>query len=228
MPREPIHAQAFLQTHPLFSALDPDELTRIAEAVTPLDAPRGTILFRRGDACTGFHVILYGQVKLALRAPAGNEKVVEVLGPSQSFGEAVMFLEKPYLVEAQTLADSKLLFVPRDAVFAEIDADPRFARRLLAAMSARLHRMVSDLERYTLQSGRERVIGYLLSGLVEDGAASQNVTLTTRKGIIASRLSLTQEHFSRILHELCGEGLIAVNGRHIFVPDVRRLRSHAA
>lgn len=223
-----IEAGTFLANLPLFRALEAAELSRIAATVTQVDAPARTVLFRRGDACMGFHMILYGQVKLALPSPTGDEKVVEILGPRQSFGEAVMFLGKSYLVSAKTLADTKLLYVPRETVFAEIDANPGFARRMLAALSARLHRLVSDVEAYALQSGRERVIGYLLSSIPADEAPSQRLTLATRKGVIASRLSLTQEHFSRILHELCAAGMIAVDGREIFVPSVERLRAYAA
>ena len=43
-------------------------------------------------------------------------------------------------------------------------------------------------------------------------------------GTIASRLNLTQEHFSRILSELTGAGLIQVEGRTIHIPDIGRLR----
>jgi CRP-like cAMP-binding protein len=167
-------------------------------------------------------------VKLVLRAPTGAEKVVEVMGPRQTFGEAVMFLGKPYLVDAQTLADSKLIFVPSETVFQALDAEPAFARRLLAALSARLHRLIKDVEGYSLHTGRERVIGYLLSGLPDADAANQAMTLLTRKGVIASRLSLTPEHFSRILHELSTEGLITVSGQTITIPDIARLRAHAA
>jgi hypothetical protein len=52
------------------------------------------------------------------------------------------------------------------------------------------------------------------------------VTLPTNKGVIASRLNLTQEHFSRILHELSEKGLIVVEGRRIHIPDVEKLRMH--
>ena len=52
------------------------------------------------------------------------------------------------------------------------------------------------------------------------------VTLPTNKGVIASRLNLTQEHFSRILHELSEKGLIVVEGRVIHIPDVDKLRSY--
>lgn len=229
MPRAATHPSAFLVHLPLFAALERSQLERIAAAVTAVDAPRGSLIFSRGDSCLGFHVIVYGQVKLTLRTPRGDEKVVEVLGPGQSFGEAVMFLGKPYLVDAHALVDTKLIFVPREAIFSELDADPKLARQLLGALSARLHRLVSDVEAYTLHSGRERVIGYLLSLLPErHDAGSGQVTLATRKAVIASRLNLTQEHFSRILQQLAADGLIVVRGREIAVPDVARLRAHPA
>jgi len=41
--------------------------------------------------------------------------------------------------------------------------------------------------------------------------------------VLASRLNMTPEHFSRILHELAAGGLIQVNGRSIRVPDIARL-----
>jgi CRP-like cAMP-binding protein len=193
-------------------------------------AERGEILFHRGDPVSGFHAIVYGQVKLAFVSAGGDEKVVEILGPGQSFGEAVMFMRRPHVVTAQALADSLLLYVDREAVFDEIKHDPDFAARMIAGLSRRLHQLVGDLEAYSMRSGTERVIGYLLStgaeGVPEQGACS--VTLSTTKGVVASRLNLTQEHFSRILHDLTAAGLIKVQGRTVHIVDVERLRGHSA
>ena len=228
MSRPAIPVEAFLHALPLFKALSEDEIARIAESVSLVEAPRGTVLFRRGDPCRGFHAVLYGQVKLSLHGTSGGEKVVELTSAGQTFGEAVMFLDKPYLVQAQTLTDCKLLFIPREVVLAQIEADSGFARRLLAALSARLHGLVHDLEGYALQSGRERVVGYLLSSVPEEKhGGSHSMSLTVRKGVIASRLNVSQEHFSRILQELARSGLISVVGREISIPDVRRLRECA-
>jgi CRP-like cAMP-binding protein len=163
-------------------------------------------------------------VKLAFTSPQGVEKVVEIIRPGQSFGEALMFLDKPYVVFAQALADSMLLHVARQAVFDELGPSP-FARRMIAGLARRLHGLVRDVEAYTLRSGEERFIGYLLAELPEgasEGAA--DVNLTPGKSVLASRLNMTPEHFSRILHELAANGLIEVNGRSIRVPDVARLR----
>ena len=41
------------------------------------------------------------------------------------------------------------------------------------------------------------------------------VTLDIRKGLIAARLSLTPETFSRALRDLSEAGLISVRGRHV-------------
>lgn len=216
----------FLGNHPLFSGLAREQLSRIAEAALVIEAPRGSAFFKAGDTCRGFHIIVYGQVKLAVETAQGGEKVIELLGPGKSFGEAVMFLEMPYRVCAQALADSKLLHIDRAAVFAELDRDPLLARRMIASLSMRLHHLVNDLEAQALQSGTQRVVGYLLS-LVDDATSLDiRIELPARKNIIASRLNLTHEHFSRILHGLADAGVIGVQGQKISIPDLAALHRH--
>jgi len=223
----PIKVQAFLVNLPLFRGLSSEEIDRIARGTREVRAPRGEILFHKGDPCNGFHAVVHGQVKLAFTSPNGAEKVVDLVGPGQSFGEALMFMEKPYIVYAQTLADSMLLYVAKETVFSEIDRDPKFARKMIAGLSWRLHGLLCDVEGYCLNSGVQRVIGYLLR---EEGQASPagpglTVSLPVSKGVLASRLNVTPEHFSRILNHLSRAGLIAVEGRQVHIPDIERLRS---
>jgi len=229
LPSIPIKVQAFLANIPLFKEMRQEEIDRIAASTSELHVARGDILFRKGDPCDGFHVVVYGQIKLAFTSPGGTEKVIEIMTPGQSFGEAVMFMEKPYLVYAQALADSMLLHIAKSAVFAEIEHDPKFARRMIAGLSRRLHGLIADLESYSLHSGTQRVIGYLLRSEPPEPDARNpllSVELPTRKSIIASRLNLTPEHFSRILHDLDEAGLIKVEGRSVVILDVERLRIH--
>jgi CRP-like cAMP-binding protein len=220
-----IKTQAFIANLPMFREMSGEELDRIAAATLPVHVQKGEAIFHCGDPCTGFHVVVYGQVKLGFHSPQGVEKVVEIVRPGQSFGEALMFLERPYIVFAQALADTMLLHVAKHVVFEELARDPRFARRMLSGLSQRLHGLVRDVEAYTLRSGQERVIGYLLADAVDaaTGEAAE-VQLTPGKSVIASRLNMTPEHFSRILHELAAKGLIEVNGRSVRVPDLERLR----
>jgi len=220
-----IKVQAFLANLPMFGDMRPEELDRVATGVLPSYYEKGQAVFQCGDPCSGFHVVVYGQVKLGFTSPQGVEKVIEIIRPGQTFGEALMFLEQPYIVFAQALADTMLLHISRHTVFEELERDPGFARRMLSGLSRRLHGLVRDVEAYTLRSGQERVIGYLLAD-VPDAANGESVEvqLTPGKSVIASRLNMTPEHFSRILHELAAGGLIEVNGRTVRIPDLARLR----
>ncbi len=223
-----IKTQAFLATLPLFKELAPAELDRVAASTTELHVPRGEILFNKGDPTTGFYLVIYGQVKLSFVTPSGQEKVVEIIGPGNSFGEALMFMERPYIVMAQALADSMLLHISKQTVFDELAREPEFAKKMLAGLSRRLHSLVSDVESYSLQSGTQRVIGYLLRQDDGQGAGEgpAKLTLPVAKAVVASRLNLTPEHFSRILHELQSHDLIRVDGRDVHLVDVARLRAY--
>jgi CRP-like cAMP-binding protein len=220
-----IKVQAFLANLPMFSQMQEAELDRIAASTLPVHAGKGQEICHCGDPCTGIHVVVYGQVKLGFTSPQGVEKVVEIVRPGQSFGEALMFLDAPYIVFAQALADSMLLHVAKHAVLDELARDPGFARRMLSGLSRRLHGLVRDVEAYTLRSSHERVIGYLLAEMPADAnGAPVEVHLSAGKSVIASRLNMTPEHFSRILHELGNDGVIEIHGRTVRIPDVGRLR----
>ena len=224
MPRPSIPTQAFLGKLPLFSELGNAELDRIAEGTSELHVLRGELVFDRGAPCTGLHALVYGQVKLAFAGPQGVEKTLEIVEPGHSFGEALMFMHKPYIVMARALADSMLVHVSKQVILDELERDRGLARKMLAGLSARLHALVRDVESLSLQSATERVIGYLLRQ-DEHAAEDHAFTLGTPKAVIASRLNVTPEHFSRILHDLAGRGLIDVDGRAIRIRDAGRLRA---
>jgi len=201
----------YLSVLPLFNDMSPTELEGLASGCTLHRLARGDALFRVGEPCEAFHVTVMGQVKLFAISPAGQEKVIELVGPGQSFAEALMFTDKPYIINAQALTDTLVLTVQKSAVLAEIARDTRFALRMLAGISRRLHALVSDVEAYALHSGLQRVIGYLLRDQAPEGESSNDavtVSLPVSKATIASRLSLTPEYFSRVLHELESKGLI--------------------
>jgi CRP-like cAMP-binding protein len=218
---------AILSNIPLFREMSPEQIERIAQGTRELHLSHGEMLFQRGDTPTGMYVVIYGQVKLALSSPQGVEKVVELFSAGQSFGEAVMFMDKPYPVYAQALADSLLLHISKKVVFEGIDRDPTFSRKMLAGLSIRLHRLIHYVESFSLRSSAQRVIGYLLQDL-EEISAGQDIhfNLPANKNVIASNLNITPETFSRILHNLGSAGLIEVKGKDVCIKDIAKLRDY--
>lgn len=216
---------------PLFSGLSPDELLRIAQSSALKNFAKGEMIFCVGEACKAFHIVVSGQVKLFVVSPSGQEKVIEIISPGQSFAEALVFLDKPHILNAQALADTVLVNVSKRGVVSEIEQDPHFALHMLAGVSRRLHGLIQDVEAYSLRNGMQRLIGYLLRDVEIAPASGENtitISLPASKATIASRLSLTPEYFSRVLHELEAQQLIAIDRRDIRILDVQKLLGYGA
>lgn len=211
---------------PLFCELSPEQLGHIAAGTRERRLAKGEMLFQKGDSSQGLFVMIFGQIKLAFPSSQGNEKVVSIIGPRQSFGEALMFMDRPYPLFAESLTDSLLLHISSSVVFELLERDTSFARRMLAGLSQRLHALVHDVESYSLRSSTQRVIGYLLQLCEHEdqGKGERTTALPTSKQVIASRLNLTPETLSRIFHDLADAKLITVHGRQITIHDLRRLQ----
>jgi CRP/FNR family transcriptional regulator, dissimilatory nitrate respiration regulator len=215
----------YLSALPLFHDVEQQELTRIAEGCTVRRLTRGQPVFRVGDPCEEFHITVVGQIKLYALSQDGQEKVIEIIGPGGSFAEAHLFTGRPYAINAQTVTDSLMLGVSKNAVLAMIERNPSFSLRMLTLVSRRIHGLERDVEDYTLCTGAQRVIGYLLRDVTDDEKRRGPITvsLPVSKCTIASRLSLTPEYFSRVLRELAADGLIEIQRRNIRILDAQRL-----
>ncbi len=248
-----IDVKALLSFVPLFKDMAPAGLERLADASREIRAIRGDTLFRKDEPCGGLYVVVYGRVKLFFLSAQGREKILDILDQGHALSEETLFLGNNYQVYAQTLSDCSLLLISKAAIVAELESDPVLARRVIDGLSQKLDQRTADIESCSLQSGRQRVIHYLLRETVRpkspvmrasgekgrtpdwgDSAARIEseksplvVKLVTRKSDIASRLSLTQEHFSRILHELSACGLIFLDNRLVYIADIEQLRTAA-
>ena len=218
--------RGFLAKSSLFGGLSAEELARVSLSCQVRRYARGDLIFRAGEPCDAFFMVMTGRIKLFLLSPAGQEKVVEIISPGQSFAEALVFLDKPYIVSAQALADAVLVSVSKQGVIREIQQDARMALHMLAGLSKRLHGLIQDVEAYALSSGLQRLIGFLLRDLVANPDQMPNtatISLPASKATIASRLSLSPEYFSRVLHELESAKLITIDRREIRILDVKKL-----
>jgi CRP-like cAMP-binding protein len=209
--RREVRSESFLARLPLFEGLGPEGLARLASATTRRGLKRGEVLFHEGEPSTGLYALVYGSVKLATRA----RRVIDIVVAGRSFGEPVMFMEKPWIVTASALADSLVLHVAREAVFAELERNPRFARRIIGTLAERAEGLVRQLE--------TRAAGAAAQPSARAGGEA-SITLPAAKKALASQLNLSPEHFSRVLRELSQRGLIENHGRRVWLRDPARLR----
>jgi CRP-like cAMP-binding protein len=202
-------------------------MARLRLSISCRRLQEGEHMFREGEVADTFYFVLSGQVKLYRLSSAGNEKVIEIIRPGQTFAEALMFRDRPcYPVNAQALSDSLLLAVTNQGMLELLSQSTPLAFQVMAALSIRLHGLLNEIDSLTLQNATLRVVNYLLYLMPEGSGEEGEVELPAAKNIIASRLSIQPETLSRILATLSRQGLIAVNGLNIDIRDVAALRTY--
>lgn len=209
----------------MFSELQPEQIDQLANGTKLLKPHRGEMLFNRGDQAQGFYILLQGQIKLGVISPQGDEKIIGLIQPGQSFGEAVLFLERSFPVSAHATIDSEVLLVNKEAIFEILDNDTTVVRRMLAGISARNRQLVNDIESISLQNSAQRLIGYLLQ-ISAESQQPNIIQLPANKLTIASMLNITPETFSRVMLKLQNAGLIEANGRQITITNLEGLLNY--
>lgn len=226
---------------PMFDGLDGAHVDFLAAQSRAIFLPSGQVLFRKGTPSTGFYMVRDGLMQLSVSNSEGIVRVVEILRPGSAFGHAVMFVHEPYPVDAAALADTQLVFVPAAAVDRVLDEDPAMARIMLSSMARRLQSKIQDIAMLSLQSATQRIVAYILGamGEVEENglagsqadatpsARSTSMQLPALKQVLASRLGMTPETFSRALRTLSDKGLIRTNGAVIEIADLAALDAYA-
>jgi len=207
--------------------MDKEQMRYVAEHVSLLTLAKDQFIFHKGDICKGFYIMAQGNIKITFLSMDGKEHVARIVGPGQSFAEAMAFLKKPSPASVQAMTPAKVLLLPSEVINKCINENPACASIMLAGLSRRLHTVMMQLESLTLNSSQQRVIGFLLQhrDAASNGTDEIEITLEANKSTIASHLNLTPETLSRILHKLSEQGLISVHAKTIQIHSISKLRS---
>jgi len=210
----------------LFSALDDTMLTSIAAASSKRRLTHGDVLFNFGDPVNHFYYVVKGQVQLSRSSSSGDEKVIALIGAGETFAEALMFGQaaRGYPVDARMVQDGELLAFEVSAMRSLLAESTDACFKIMASMSRRLHELIVQIDDITLHDATYRLVSFLLTQLPSGAEHARDIQLVIPKLVIASRLSIQPETFSRILARLRHDGLLDGEGAHIVLKDVERLR----
>ena len=216
-----------LQEVPVFAGMAPIRLEHLISRSQLLLLARGEPLFEAGQPCNGLHAVLDGMVKVFARTSSGHEKVLAIAGRGQTLPGTHLIGDAKLPHHASALCDSAVLVIPQDVLQGEITLDPSLGQRLLDDATQHVCRMMREIESTTLSSAMKRTCDYLLRqpvmALQGGDGRDRVICLPVSKGTVASLLSITPEHFSRILRELQASGVIDMQQRTIRILDPDRL-----
>jgi CRP/FNR family transcriptional regulator, dissimilatory nitrate respiration regulator len=213
---------ALMREAPLFQRLSDQALTALLATATVRVVARGANLFVQGEPADRFFILLDGWIKLYRVNREGAEAVVRVLGPGESFAEAAMFANASFPVCAQAVSDVRVLSLTAQAFRRSLQADPDAAFAMLGSLSMRLRSLIQQIEHLQVQSAPQRVGTFLLQSC-PPGPGNSTFTLPFDKGLIAQKLGMKAETFSRALGKLRQIG-VETQGPMVSIDDLTALR----
>jgi CRP-like cAMP-binding protein len=212
-----------LKTSHLFTSLSQLQLERVYRHSRLSKLKEGQLLFDQGQAVDCFYMVITGKIKLFRVSPDGQEKVIEIVTQGGVFAEALMFMDQPnYPVSAGALADTEVIGIDAKDFKAMLWDSTDTCFHLMSEMSMRLRRLIHEIDTLTLHSGTCRVASYLLNSAHADESSFE---LDMAKNLIAARLSVKPETFSRIVANLKRQGILNVEGNKVTILNREGLKS---
>lgn len=221
---DPEYQQA-MRSNPLFIDMDEKDFDTLLQGTSARKLFTGETLFVQQQKATEFFLLVEGKIKISLLSIDGAEKVVDIIKPGSTFGEAIIFNGiEGYPVNSKALDDSTVLRINANDYTQVLSNSPKACLKIMGRLSVRLHFLVNEIDRLSLHNASYRLICYLLEDVPEDSVEKTDVKLNVAKRIIASRISITPETFSRTLKSLSKKGLIEVYDEHIVIKNPTELR----
>ncbi len=210
----------------LFSTLDDHQVRQVLESSHVSTLKDGETLFETGDAAKRFFLVIGGQIKLSRVSSNGDQKIIDIIQPGNTFAEALMFMEHPiYPVTAEALGPARVISFDSRRFLQLLSESFDVCFRIMGTMSQRLRGLIKEIDDLTLQSATTRMCAMLLRRMDEVG--TRQFTLPAAKGVLAARLSMKPETFSRILQNLSAKKVLQSKGNEITVTNPGLLRSLA-
>lgn len=200
---------------------------RLSEQSQHIAVEKGQLLFVHSSVADRFFIIFNGWIKLFRETLDGAQAVIDVLTTGHFFGEASIFQEGVYPYSAEAAESSELLSLPLSLLKTEIETNPKLAMAMLSSIAQQGSKQNRELEHRTLQNAPQRIGCFILRLADQQQSGPTAVHLPYDKNLVAARLGMQAETFSRALSKLKQETGININGATIEMNDISQLRDYS-
>jgi CRP-like cAMP-binding protein len=195
----------------LFDNLNDEQLENIVRITQRRTFAPGTVLFQEKDLGQTFYVVLAGSIKLYTRSASGEEKVLSVVNPGESFGELSLLDGRPRSASAQTLEATTVLELSSQAFMNLLQAHFDITRGILTELCRRLRQTNEQVNDLTFLDGRTRVLKNLIllanrNGKRDGQIISMHMALNYDE--LAQLAGVTKQVLTEVLRELEIRGVL--------------------
>src|SRR5215208_1683885 len=191
---------ALLGRVPVFEALRPEDLARVADVAVPRSFRGGEVVFREADDSDTCYVVRSGHARAVREHADGRQITLATFGPGDIFGELAMFDDERRSATVEAVDALDVLGIP--------GVDMRAANERLARQSFQ-----------TVQSRVAAVLAQLVEQARAEGAGERDVLLTATQAELAQLAGSSRESASRFLAVLERAGVISQGRGRLTVHD---------
>ena len=163
MPADAADVTGILRETSLLRSVSAEDLTALAAASRLRSFRRGQVVFTRSDPGDTVIVVVSGRIKVTVRSADGGELTLAIIHPGGLLGELGVVDGGPRSADAETLEESQLLLIPRDAVRDICTRVPSAAQALTSSIAATLRRLTEATADLVFLDLPRRIAKILLS-----------------------------------------------------------------
>ena len=213
---------ALLGRVPVFEALRPEDLVRVADVAVPRSFRGGEVVFREGDDSDTCYVVRSGHARAVREHGDGRQITLATFGPGDFFGELAMFDDERRSATVEAMDALDVLGIPGVDMRALLSRHPEIAVKLVISLGRRLRAANERLARQSFQTVQSRVAA-VLTQLVDqarsEGAGERDVLVTATQAELAQLAGSSRESASRFLAVLERAGVISQGRGRLTVHD---------
>lgn len=223
IPKPKDDLKTYLGSLPLFASLKGSALGTLSEYAIVRFEPKGNLIFPPDSANDKFYIVQSGWVKLFRETMGGEEAIVDILTSGNFFGEIGLTGTEPMPYGAEVIENAAIISIPRFLLAEEVMRNSLFGLAVLQNVThQKMHRDL-EIEHRTVQTAPQRIGCFLLKFCNGDKQSDIVLHFPYEKSVIASRLGMMPETFSRALNQLKNEVGITVKGSTVTIKDLKAL-----
>lgn len=200
-------------------------MTRLITGSIVQILPARAVLFEEGTEPEFVHLVLSGRVGLVASGGTAHEAVIEIFGAGSLLVVPAVILSLPYLVSGVVLAESRIMLIRAELFRRALDDEPALARAVVDMQAQHWRLLIEQIKDLKLRHAPQRLAQWLLREAEAQG--SDVVQIGEPKRMVARRLGMSPESFSRGIAALEEGGAIRVDRRSIAVLHRRSLERAA-
>lgn len=220
-------AAKFLASLMLFKPCTDKEIDGLLEGFVSERHNKGHLLFTYSENAQRYYIIKSGWVKLYRETLDGAQAIIDILPQRHVFGETAIFEDSTYPYSAEVIEPAEILSLSLKKLKNLIESNPKFALAMLTSMARYRRYQDQEIEHRSLQNAPQRIGCFMLrlTPAHTDPGSKGPITihLPYDKTMIAARLGMQPETFSRALAKLRDATGIEVKGSTIEIGNIGSL-----